>query len=503
MFNKFLNLQRGILKHLNGMWLVILVPNVPTEIVDALESRTFSLHIKGSAGTGKTTLALELMRPFQGEGAAVYFSTRVSPDKLYEQFPWSKSCIHQENILDINTSFDSETKEESLFEYVDKPLFFKNLYSRVLDVKGKHTIIVVDSLEALKSNLKIPMENLSLESDILEMAEKVKANVIFISEISGESKVDYFVDGAIRLEKEFTNGRFLRKLYIEKARGTRIENPMYLFTLKDGRFTVFEKGIKINFVSNKPIKFDKVEGRKIPTRIEEMDEILGGGVEGRTFNIFEVGDKVGMGHFYTLIPMFLNFVLQGYPLFSIPSKGLFSSDAVKSGSSTNDLEKTLISVLDDKALKYLKKCFHVFLPPTKNPYEAETYNTYSLKGVDYNEDLNYLMDLAVKVMDEVQADTIFVTIASDTMEYIYGTNFLLKIIQTWMDKIKSINGFLAMFQFGHETLRLPTHLASSYFKLENIGGNIVFFGEIPKTKMYVAGLDVAKNYLQTSLTPIE
>ncbi|MFB0563074.1 MAG: RAD55 family ATPase [Candidatus Lokiarchaeia archaeon] len=481
---------------------MIVVSNVPNEIVDALESRTFSLHIKGSAGTGKTTLALELMRLFPGERTAVYLSTRVSPDRLYEQFPWSKSCIHQENILDVNTCFDSKTKEESLFEYVDKPIFFKNLYSRVLDVKGEHTIIVVDSLEALKSNLKIPMDDLSLESDILEMAEKVKANVIFVSELSGESKVDYFVDGTIRLEKEFVNDRLVRKLYIEKVRGTRIDNPMYLFTLKDGRFTVFEKGIKVNFVHAEPTKFEKVKGNKIPTRIVELDEILGGGFEGRTFNIFEVGDKVGMGHFYVMIPIFLNFVLQGYPVFSIPSKGLFSSDAVRSGTASS-LEKTLISVLDDNAIKNLKKCFHVFLPSSKNLHKAETYNTHSLKGEDYTEDLNYFTNLAVEVLDEVQADTLFVTMASDTMEYVYGANGLLKIIQNWMDRIKGINGFMAMFQFGHETFRLPTHLATSYFKLENIGGNILFYGEIPKTKMYVASLDVAKNYFQTRFTPIE
>jgi hypothetical protein len=46
-------------------------------------------------------------------------------------------------------------------------------------------------------------------------------------------------------------------------------------------------------------------------------------------------------------------------------------------------------------------------------------------------------------------------------------------------------------------------LADSYFKIENIGGNIVFYGEIPKTKMYIAASDITGRKAQTRLVPIE
>ena len=62
---------------------------------------------------------------------------------------------------------------------------------------------------------------------------------------------------------------------------------------------------------------------------------------------------------------------------------------------------------------------------------------------------------------------------------------------------------MIIFQFGHESLKMPTHLASTYFKLENIGGNIVFYGEIPRTKMYVTSLEISKGYIMTKLLPIE
>ncbi|MEX2724647.1 MAG: RAD55 family ATPase, partial [Candidatus Freyarchaeota archaeon] len=417
---------------------MVLASTIPKEISEALESTTFSLHIKGSAGTGKTTMALELVRYMNCP--AIYLSTRVSPSRLYNQFPWSETCLHKENILDANTSLDLQTREETLFEYVDRPSFLKNLYSRVLEAKKEHLAIIVDSVDYLKSNLRIPQEDLSVERDILDIAERVNANAIFISETCEESKLDYLVDGVVRLERDIVNERLLRKLYIEKIRRNKIENPMYLFTLKDGRFRCFENGLQINFIPREA-KLEQKEGRKIPTLVPELDQILGGGFEKVSFNIFEVGENVGMAHFYIFSPIFFNIVLQGYPVFSIPSKSLFSTDVVKMVP-TSDLNEKLVSTLGDASLTRLRKCFHVFLTPENHPSPTETYNTHHLKGQNPKEDLNNFTELAKKVLEEVKAETLVVTMASDTMEYVYGTADLLKIIQTWMEQIKKLNGVM-------------------------------------------------------------
>ncbi|MEM2145322.1 MAG: gas vesicle protein GvpD P-loop domain-containing protein, partial [Candidatus Jordarchaeaceae archaeon] len=53
--------------------------SIPTEIINLLERGSHSLHIKGSAGTGKTTLALEIAKNMSSKGDAIYLSTRVSP----------------------------------------------------------------------------------------------------------------------------------------------------------------------------------------------------------------------------------------------------------------------------------------------------------------------------------------------------------------------------------------------------------------------------------------
>jgi KaiC/GvpD/RAD55 family RecA-like ATPase len=481
---------------------MVLASTLPKEISEALESLTFSLHIKGSAGTGKTTMALELVRYMNCP--AIYLSTRVSPSRLYNQFPWSETCLHKENILDANTSLDLQTtREETLFEYVDRPSFLKNLYSRVLENKGEHLAIIVDSVDYLKWNLRIPQEDLSVERDILDIAERVNANAIFISEVCEESRLDHLVDGVVRLEREIVNGRLLRKLYVEKVRRIKIDNPIYLFTLKNGRFKVFETGFSVNLTQTEPPRLEQGKGTKIPTLIPELDKILEGGFERGTFNIFDVGNKVGINHLFIAIPIFLNSVLRGIPVFSIPSKGVIFPGVLKSGPLTS-LGEVFLSSLSSETFNYVNQYFTLVLPLAQKIEEHTiSFNVHFLNGEDYIKDLNNFLNYAVEVLNRVKANTLVVSIATDIIEYLYGSENTAKVIQTWLDKIKQLNGIMTIFQFGHETHKIPTHLANSYFKIENVAGNIVFYGELPKTKMYVAGLDVSKGYVQTSLTPIE
>ncbi|MEM3564511.1 MAG: gas vesicle protein GvpD P-loop domain-containing protein [Candidatus Jordarchaeaceae archaeon] len=473
--------------------MVILATNIPSEIERAFNSRTFSLHIKGSAGTGKTILALELGKRFLDGGVVIYLSARVKPEKFYRLFPWCESWIRQENILDVKSNIFPRDKEETLFEYVDKPSFFRSLYSRIVEAGVENITVILDGLEYLKYNVKIPENDYSIECDILEMAEKLNANVIFISETDGEGKLDYLVDGIVRLEKEFIDGQILRKLYIEKIRGVRIENSVYLFTLKDGRFTCFEKGIQTYPSTADLPKVEKKEG-KISTLIPELDNVLRGGFNRVSLNIFDVGDRVGVEHAYFLTPMFFNFIRQGYPVFSMPSKGIYSTDL---------LRYIPQSVMGKEVFDLLKRYFHVLRPSSFSPPITDTYGNYFFEGIDPDGELNRLKQIITSILNETRSDTPIVSIASDTMEYIYGSKYLLKIVQAWIDQIKQLNGVIIIFQFRHSPLKSLTHLASSYFKVENMYGNLIFYGQSPKTKLYVAGLDISNKYVQTRLTPIE
>ena len=65
--------------------------NVPPEIIDFINGNWGkSLIIKGSPGSGKTTLALEIMSYAMRKNGAIYFSTRQGDQSLYHQLPFLK-----------------------------------------------------------------------------------------------------------------------------------------------------------------------------------------------------------------------------------------------------------------------------------------------------------------------------------------------------------------------------------------------------------------------------
>lgn len=61
---------------------------LPAELAQFLNRRSYSLLIKGEAATGKTILALSILKEFGAGGNYLYLSTRVSPSQLFENHPW-------------------------------------------------------------------------------------------------------------------------------------------------------------------------------------------------------------------------------------------------------------------------------------------------------------------------------------------------------------------------------------------------------------------------------
>jgi len=69
-----------------------------------------SLLIKGDAGTGKTTFALQLIEELAEEQPDYYLSTRVSDEALYRQFPWLEEKAKRNDVLRAGKAFLSKTK---------------------------------------------------------------------------------------------------------------------------------------------------------------------------------------------------------------------------------------------------------------------------------------------------------------------------------------------------------------------------------------------------------
>src|SRR3972149_3969522 len=67
---------------------------IPPEIIEFFNGPGgHSLIVKGAAGTGKTTFALQLTEELGEIGLSHYLSSRVSDESLYNQFAWLRGRL--------------------------------------------------------------------------------------------------------------------------------------------------------------------------------------------------------------------------------------------------------------------------------------------------------------------------------------------------------------------------------------------------------------------------
>lgn len=119
------------------------------------------------------------------------------------------------------------------------------------------------------------------------------------------------------------------------------------------------------------------------------------------------------------------------------------------------------------------------------------------------EDFAKLKEAIIKKIIDGGHDSFLCTLNSDTIKSIYGAKRLENTIAEWSAELIKINGVVILIYFSEKDFAPPIHLASTYFKLEKIGENMILFGENPKTKIYAVKPDSSRGYLVTHLIPIE
>lgn len=253
------------------------------------EIRTFfegdygqTLLIKGMPGTGKTAFALTLLSTLKGNGA--YLSTRVDPETLYQQHPWIKDEIAADNILDATQSerervARTQTITIKPLKYTNVPDFLKAVYLRT--EKMTNPIIIIDSWDAVASYTEYyeQREREKLEHNLCDFSRKTKTKIILLVEYTGQTALDYLVDGVIFVESDLVYERRLRRMVMQKLRGCQITNPVRLFSLDKGMFKAFTEFKGVALESEKPPLSDPIPdpgGMMISTGIRDFDRVISG-----------------------------------------------------------------------------------------------------------------------------------------------------------------------------------------------------------------------------------
>jgi KaiC/GvpD/RAD55 family RecA-like ATPase len=469
---------------------------VPREILSLLDGQGVFFLIKGGAGSGKTSLALELLRYYRDRNG-IYLSTRVSPQKFYKHFPWVKEAVKPECIIDVTKSYEGEAGSEfSSFESLGVVFqFFEEFYERARRLKDP--VIVVDSWEGVAKRMA-EKERMKTENALAALIEKANANLIFISEEPQQTVLDYLADGVVvlnrrELEEELPfHSRIVREIEIQKARGTTIKQSKYLFTLNGGRFQFFEP-LRMEFPI-KPVKPEPLpdSNDRVSTGIEDFDRLLDGGYQKGSFNLLEIEHGVGTAYNHLIFPTIVNFLNQTRGVVILPSEGTTA--------------KTFYDGISPFTENF-EKCARVIERGSMEEKETRPYVISVVKGKTYGEIGRSMHMEWIKTIRRLEKETngkpVLGVLGLDALEYEQELSEIEKEIAIGVSSIKdSDNVVIGIARRGQELIDELSQISSTHFKVRNVDGAVVMYGVVPRTEIYNVSVDVSKGYGRVRLTPI-
>ena len=458
---------------------------IPPNILEVIEfSKGFSLLVKGEPGTGKTTLALELLKRIGG-ASAVYLSTRVTPNSLYSHFPWLERCKNPINVIDTTKFYISS--ETSVFGPQSFPEAFCNRLEKIV----KPATVVIDSWDAVtfqEDELKIRL----LEATIAELVRQRDIRLVFVSENMDTTPLDYMVDGIVLLRDIRIDYRRAREIIIKKLRGTSIRQPNYPFTLKEGRFQCFmpfERKVIKQPKRQKPTPDTETH---ISSGSIDLDIILGGGYRRGSFNIIEVGSDISTWGFQAIVgPSVRKFINQKRWFVDIPC----------CGRNEEQLRRLQKDYVDENNYDEYVRVFEVHTSTDTDDKIRD--NVTPLKAESIAEDLSKIKNFIQKLKPPV-----LTIIGVDTLEFPYnlrsgdGLGGAIKELNRHITNTKTRgNVDIARVDPGLSMTQQLINMASTYLKLVTLDGTILLYGIKPETGLYNVDINISGGYPELRLTP--
>jgi KaiC/GvpD/RAD55 family RecA-like ATPase len=308
---------------------------IPYELMEFIKGDTYSLLIKGRAGTGKTTLSLTILRALNITDNFFYICTRVSPKQLFLYYPWITKFEQSQKELASEVS-SSEAYYPSSFEdaRLDEPeSLFERITNELMDVKAP--LIIIDSWDSVASFMDREAR-LNNERVLQTWRERAGAKLIFINEDPTDTSLDFVVDGTVRLKKRLYENIRIREILLLKLRGVKINKPSYVFTLDKGVFQSCETYNSADFVneSNSTIPYvTRIQKKKIlspisrrgrfKTGYRELDLNLGGGFPKKGIVVLELDQNINTAVIMAFLSkIILNFITTDNPIFFYPVEGI-------------------------------------------------------------------------------------------------------------------------------------------------------------------------------------
>jgi len=498
------------------------IKSIPTEIKKFLEKKGgSSIFLEGSTGTGKTTLGLQIIEEMADQDKSFYLSTRVSDEALYNQFEWLEEKEMRSQIMDASKLFlqaiyeegkekrdkmaipekekkkidgakeflstirEKEPPEEvnrTRLEQLDRDIPSLNrIYDRINDILPERSLLVIDSIEGITHKYGLNMETfvMTLQKDLVENSN---TNLVMILEKESEPELEYLADGVVQLKRNQLEGRDVREIMLKKLRAIELKQPSYLMSLKGGRFKCFEPYELRISGGNEWEPIESPEG-KYSTGIEDMDELLGGGFDTGSYNVFEIEENVSNEEFFSVIrPLFLNFIAQGRGVISVLS----------GGTHPENLRDDLIRFVPEELFNQKFRIVDHLTSKTDKPYKLALAgkNQKQYKEI-YNQSMKELRgEEELGILDYH---------ALDTLEYMRGGEMALQELLSGVANTKNSDDIgIGILKPGLNLSREIKNMADNYFVILSINKTPCIYGVKPKTGLYAIVTDKEKGspYIQ-------
>lgn len=296
---------------------------MPNELMRFIQRDTYSLLIKGFAGTGKTTLALTILRALGSKNNFFYISTRISPKQLFQYYPWLDKFIEQP-AKPVNPG-EGAPEHGIIPSFEDARLdepesLFERITNQLMDIKSP--IIIIDSWDAIASFMD-KEARLNNERVLQTWRERAGAKLIFISEHPADTTLDFLVDGIVELKQIRHENMRVREISLLKLRGVRIDKPSYIYTLDNSLFR--------SFAPYRPPKFQLEPRRKpaagsldasseqIKSGYPVLDAALVGGFPRKGVTLLELDSHINTAVAVAFLARLVsNFVSTGNPVLFQP-----------------------------------------------------------------------------------------------------------------------------------------------------------------------------------------
>jgi KaiC/GvpD/RAD55 family RecA-like ATPase len=445
---------------------------IPGEVKDFFSSQFGkSLLVKGKPGTGKTTFVFGILEEVCPQGNCIYISPRIDKSSDYGRYPWIEG--------DFNNNED----------------FLRMLASRIKVIwesSDTKPVIVVDSIDSLSiattRSADWEENKFELERLLFDFSRKVNADIIMITEQTDVTSLDYLVDGVVLLGITEISERDVRKINLLKMRGVELSKSRYPFTLEGGKFNSFEP-FKVSYPDQTqvPSSLEDPSESKISTGIPDFDEVLGGGYQKGSFNLFEITSGVGDSFYSLLLPGFINHLNMGRGLVSMPTEG-----------TSVETEKRMISPFtgdghfNGQFVGFEIRDLKGRIPAYIEPFSGNIYKD---------------MDIFHKAKNEMMVrygSPILDYIGLDSMEYNYGWENIGSIIGQMASITKTTeNVVLAVAKYGQRINESVAHMATTHWKFENVDRTLVMYGVVPRTGVFAVEMEFICGYPQVRLIPMK